>query len=352
MLQREEDEAHNMYNNRVNLGVEKPNDRYTRRKNRRSNNEVTTFENSRAAECVENIPQAVQKPSMNKIQLRSLPRTPDYAQSFKADDNEIIMARSKEGQKLRDFGYEFISGGDDVNNFKTHFNNSNGINNNTNTIQRALKPMVLAKPSDRFILPTKKKGLNWMGLNLDSKRNEDDKIIGKGSFKMIKQKHLEYGGDINHRAKTSESVNCTNGDRKGSITSIKLPKLTFPTKTVKEKRLLGSPRLHRAASSIFGRKNIESPTYEQQSCSVSTFPLDTQSFVDNDQNNGYPNANTASSILLSHGGDTNSLNEIDGAVSTAISSTDQNIQYPPIFVPEVYMVPERTYSFRDPNSTH
>lgn len=236
------------------------------------------------------------------------------------------------------------AGGDDVNNFKTNFN---GVNNNTNTMQRALKPMVLAKPSDRFILPTKKKGLNWMGLNLDSKRNDDDKIIGKGSFKMIKQKNLEYGGDINHRTKTSESVNFspTNGDRKGSITSIKLTKLTFPTKTVKEKRLLGSPRLHRAASSIFGRKNIESPTYEQQSCSVSTSPLDTQSFVDNDQNNGYPNANIASSIPLSHGDDSHSLNEIDGAVSAAISSIDQNITYPPVFFPAVY-------SLRDPNSTH
>lgn len=48
----------------------------------------------------------------NKIQNRSLPKTPDYAQSFKPDDRDIIMTRSREGQKLRDFGYEFISGDD------------------------------------------------------------------------------------------------------------------------------------------------------------------------------------------------------------------------------------------------
>lgn len=245
MLQREEDEAHNMYNNRVSLGVEKPNDRYIKRKNRRPN-EVTP--NEKMNVCAENIPQIGQKPILNKIQRRSLPRTPDYAQSFKTDDTEIIMARSKEGQKLRDFGYEFISGGD-----------SNGA-----------KPAVLDKSSDRFILPTKKKGLNWMGLT----RSDDDKITGKGNLKICKQKHQVYGGggsgygDVTHN-KSTDSVSCllSNEDRKGSAASTHayLSKLTFPTKTIKEKRLLGSPRLHRAASSIFGRKTTESSIYEQQS---------------------------------------------------------------------------------------
>lgn len=261
MLQREEDEAHNMYNNRVNLGVEKPNDRYIKRKNRRPN-EVTPEENFRTTDCAENIPQIGQKPSLSKIQRRSLPRTPDYAQSFKTDDTEIIMARSKEGQKLRDFGYEFISGGDDNVNFR-----SNGFNNTTTSF---VKPAVLVKPSDRFILPTKKKGLNWMGLT----RSDEDKIIGKGNLKISKQKHQEYGGggsgggDVNRNKSTdSVSISPSNEDRKGSAASTHsyLSKLTFPTKTIKEKRLLGSPRLHRAASSIFGRKNIESSIYEQQS---------------------------------------------------------------------------------------
>lgn len=260
MLQREEDEAHNMYNNRVNLGIEKPNDRYIKRKNRRPN-EVTPNENIRTTDCAENIPQIGQKPSLSKIQRRSLPRTPDYAQSFKTDDTEIIMARSKEGQKLRDFGYEFISGGDDNVNFR-----SNGINNTTTSF---VKPAILAKPSDRFNLPPKKKGLNWMGLT----RSDEDKIIGKGNIKISKQKNQEYGGgqscggDVN-RNKSTDSVSCpSNEDRKGSAASTHsyLSKLTFPTKTIKEKRLLGSPRLHRAASSIFGRKNIENSTYEQQS---------------------------------------------------------------------------------------
>ncbi|XP_055310393.1 uncharacterized protein LOC129573628 isoform X2 [Sitodiplosis mosellana] len=330
MLQREEDEAHNMYNNRVNLGVEKPNDRYTKRKNRRAN-EVAPNENNRATDYAENIPQVGQKPSLNKIQRRSLPRTPDYAQSFKADDTEIIMARSKEGQKLRDFGYEFISGGDDSVNVR-----SNGINNTTTIVKKSIKPAVLAKPSDRFILPTKKKSINWMGLT----RSDEDKIIGKGSLRIVKQKHLECAGDVN-RTKTTDSINClpANEDRKGSAASTHsyLSKLTFPNKTVKEKRLLGSPRLHRAASSIFGRKNIESPTCEQQN---------TRLFVDVDQNNGGSSANAAAAIPISHTVDSQSLNEIDGGDSAALNYMSfQNIQFPPVFVPE-------TYSLRDPNSTN
>lgn len=179
MLQREEDEAHNMYNNRVNLGVEKPSDRQARRKYQRQNEVNCNEINRSAVDDSENTPQIGQKPNMNKIQRRSLPKTPDYAQSFKTDDSEIIMARSKEGQKLRDFGYEFITG--DENNKL-----ANGFGNPIPS-HKSSKPAVLAKTNERFILPTKRKGLtqglNWIGLNLDSKRSEDEKIMSKGSFK-------------------------------------------------------------------------------------------------------------------------------------------------------------------------
>lgn len=350
MLQREEDEAHNMYNNRVNLGVEKPSDRLVRRKHRRPN-DVTTNENNRSTDDNENTPQTGQKPNMNKIQRRSLPKTPDYAQSFKTDDSEIIMARSKEGQKLRDFGYEFISG-DDINNENNKL--ANIVSNCGNTIisQKSSKPAVLAKTNERFILPTKRKGLNWIGLNLDSKRHEEEKMMNKGSFKIIKPKHSDgvelnrikydnvfYAPSAHNKINKCDPPNSSilNEDRKFSAPY--LSKLAFPTKTVKEKRLLGSPRLHRAASSIFGRKNIENPTMDQPI--IPTF--------DNLPNTiGSSNACGSSTdhvVKLTNRSPMDSTtNEMCAMKSTPIiSSSDQNFQYPPVFVPE-------TYSLRDPNS--
>ncbi|XP_053675463.1 uncharacterized protein LOC128725722 [Anopheles nili] len=92
MLQKQAEEAQEMYNKRVCLGVEKL--------------EVGG----------DQVPQVIILPivpeAVNKIQRRQLPITPDYAQSFKLDDEDILYTRSKEGQKLRDFGYEMISGDD------------------------------------------------------------------------------------------------------------------------------------------------------------------------------------------------------------------------------------------------
>lgn len=332
MLQREEDEAHNMYNNRVNLGVEKPSDRQVRRKHRRPHDVTSNDINIRSTDENENTSQTGQKPNVNKIQRRSLPKTPDYAQSFKADDSEIIMARSKEGQKLRDFGYEFISG-DDINNENKLVN---VVNNCGNTIisQNSLKPAVLAKTNERFILPTKRKGLNWIGLNLDSRRYEEEKNMNKGSFKIIKPKHAEgvetnrikYDNVFHTPTPTYNKCDPTNSsllneDRKFSAPY--LSKLAFPTKTVKEKRLLGSPRLHRAASSIFGRKNTENPAADQQ-----IIPT-----LDNLSNKMSSKSTNQSPMEFP-------TNEMGALI---IGSSDQNIQYPPVFVPE-------TYSLRDPNS--
>lgn len=374
MLQREEDEAHNMYNNRVNLGVEKPSDRQAKQRKQRRTNEVTFNENNRPIEECENLSPHGQNIVVNKIQRRSLPKTPDYAQSFKTDDTEIIMARSKEGQKLRDFGYEFISG-DDINNGNSGINNNgHGAMCGTSMISPSgLKPAVLAKPNDRFILPTKRKGLNWIGLNLDSKRSDDDRAISKGSFKVNKQKYAETvdmnriksdgANDVFHATSTSNNRNdtihfpFTNGDRKGSTpnSTSYLSKLTFSTtKTAKERRLLGSPRLHRA---IFGRKNAESPTIDHQSLT----PMDMLSNKYTSTNEYAPSNNSANcSFMTTQNANeptnmctskTESLDDIGAAnvlplLSTSLPNpSDPNIEYPPIFVPE-------TYSLRDPNVTH
>ncbi|XP_026840740.1 uncharacterized protein LOC6590867 [Drosophila persimilis] len=93
MLRKQEEEAQEMYNNRVHLGVEK---------HKHARTESTASQQS----------STVVKPPANlpKIQSVSLPKTPDYEISFKPDDESIKRTRTKEGQKLRDFGYELICG--------------------------------------------------------------------------------------------------------------------------------------------------------------------------------------------------------------------------------------------------
>ncbi|EDV36758.1 uncharacterized protein Dana_GF11787 [Drosophila ananassae] len=96
MLRKQEEEAQEMYNNRVHLGVEK---------HKHSRTESTASQQSSAS-------MSVAKPleKLPKIQSVSLPKTPDYEISFKPDDESIKRTRTKEGQKLRDFGYELICG--------------------------------------------------------------------------------------------------------------------------------------------------------------------------------------------------------------------------------------------------
>uniref|UniRef100_A0A182NF40 Connector enhancer of kinase suppressor of ras n=1 Tax=Anopheles dirus TaxID=7168 RepID=A0A182NF40_9DIPT len=103
MLQKQAEEAQDMYNKRVCLGVEKLDDR----KARLAGGAAPAAGGAEQMHAAPVIPESV-----NKIQRRQLPITPDYAQSFKLDDEDILYTRSKEGQKLRDFGYEMISGDD------------------------------------------------------------------------------------------------------------------------------------------------------------------------------------------------------------------------------------------------
>uniref|UniRef100_A0A182JYG2 Connector enhancer of kinase suppressor of ras n=1 Tax=Anopheles christyi TaxID=43041 RepID=A0A182JYG2_9DIPT len=107
MLQKQAEEAQDMYNKRVCLGVEKLDDRKARMGISTGVTELLASVSAAPPPPQPAIPEEV-----NKIQRRRLPVTPDYAQSFKLDDADILYTRSKEGQKLRDFGYEMISGDD------------------------------------------------------------------------------------------------------------------------------------------------------------------------------------------------------------------------------------------------
>ncbi|KAH8372869.1 hypothetical protein KR009_007006 [Drosophila setifemur] len=96
MLRKQEEEAQEMYNNRVHLGVEK---------HKHARTESTASQQSAMSTSM---PKPLEK--LPKIQSVSLPKTPDYEISFKPDDESIKRTRTKEGQKLRDFGYELICG--------------------------------------------------------------------------------------------------------------------------------------------------------------------------------------------------------------------------------------------------
>lgn len=302
MLQKQEEDAQEMYNHRVVSGIEKIGDRLHRRKLRRS-------DQTSHAKNDDTMP----KQNVDKIQSRSLPKTPDYAQSFKPDDSDIIMTRSREGQKLRDFGYEFISGEDPIEN------------------------QIPKSTVDRINSSSRKKGLNW--INMEKSNKTDEEKSNRGSFKKSKNKlvvekfesfktsseklfqfkhtndkdtkekdklynlkpatsyspltlplnkksshvyniHVDGGGGgLNNSSvpvtnlKKSNTYNTPDfrdgiqmpSQRKNSAperSASYFTKLTFSSnKSAKEKRLLGSPRLHRA---IFGRRESETQQLDHE----------------------------------------------------------------------------------------
>ena len=72
MLQKQAEEAIDMYNNRVCLGIENAEEQQ---------NSTLDLKKPKVAEK-----KKPPDPAVEKIQKRSLPITPDYAQSFKPDD--------------------------------------------------------------------------------------------------------------------------------------------------------------------------------------------------------------------------------------------------------------------------
>lgn len=284
MLQKQAEDAQEMYNNRVYLGVEKKDDYHIKKISSSSTliNSTTLNSNfnSTTKEHITSPANSEPQPIVNKIQSRSLPKTPDYAQSFKPDDKDIIMARSKEGQKLRDFGYELISGDDQDNARANH-------------TEVWVKRNDKVSPSNSNLV--KKKSLNWINSNDDkSDKTSSAGSSRQGSLKKIKMyvpkpsklDNFKASGEkllfkhhsdkltnntltispSNNKAKHSNSTvgglftvynqnpHDVYDSQQKNITSEKstgyLSKFSFSSKTPKERRLLGSPRLHRA---IFGR---------------------------------------------------------------------------------------------------
>lgn len=257
MLQQRVEEMKDMYNKRVDQGFER-------------------LEEKNIVKNVVEKPVIPSKPDthIDKIQRRLLPAPPDYAQSFKPSDVAILYTRSKEGQKLRDFGYELISNDDDKNKEQQQ-QQQMLLQDKNNDIK------LWSSKSKRKISPLtgsvkKKSGFNWI-ISHDKEECHTVNLGNSGSFRKL----MKSSGD--QSSASSKSVENTDFlDNKGWLQNAKLKKsntdcqtqastskivrknsvpnnssssllnkLTFSSNT-KEKKLLGSPKLHRA---IFGRNS-------------------------------------------------------------------------------------------------
>ena len=239
MKQQLDEEKKDMYNKRVEQGIEKIDERTLQKKKEKPV-----------------VPPKPADPYIEKIQKRSLPITPDYAQSFKPDDKAIINIRTKEGQKLRDFGYELIHGGDDSNSMENMKTNEKLWN---------------SKRSDK-VVPTgslkKKTGFNWMTSH--EKDYPTTTCLGTtGSFRKSKNKYeIKQSSDKFTFKSPTSFVQAPNFDKNFASASVPkvlrknsapnsgsmisgipyFSKLSFSSSSCKEKKLLGSPKLHRSVN--------------------------------------------------------------------------------------------------------
>lgn len=230
MKQQLDEEKKDMYNKRVEQGIEKVDERTLQKKKEKPV-----------------VPPKPADPKVEKIQKRSLPITPDYAQSFKPDDKAILYTRTKEGQKLRDFGYELIHGGDE----------SSAMAQAAKTNEKLWN----AKRSDKVVPVSgslkKKSGFNWITSN-EKENPVVTNVLGnsgsfrkstkKGEFKAANEKFAQLKGQMAQSpAGTTKVLRKNSAPNSGSVIGgiQYFSKLSFSSSSCKEKKLLGSPKLHR-----------------------------------------------------------------------------------------------------------
>lgn len=436
MLQKQAEEAQDMYNKRVCLGVEKFDDRSL--KKNLSKTSETKPENNTA-----NVPEAV-----NKIQKRRLPITPDYAQSFKLDDEDILYTRSKEGQKLRDFGYELISGDDtfdlknaagcstagpsgsgpsSIHDVKRHdgggsikkktrsWINSDKRNEESSSSDRSLRDSfkktknkaVIAKldnikasseklfqfkhssNNDKESLKTKQLEKTTPSLNVNLKQSGPfvsltknhpstplfdqstilttttttssfmatqslNPVVPGGSANtssipvgfipggIKKSNTCNSSSDFKENAAKVQNVRKNSAPERSASYFTKLSFSTSSGKTPKEKKLLGSPGLHRA---IFGKNQqhhdfqptvIDHEIFSPITYTKSTFPSESSL---------QSNSTLTSTVTIGNiQSTTTTTSVLTSNLSNRASPDYPNMEYPPVFEPE-------TYSLSDPSMT-
>lgn len=241
MEQQLDEEKKDMYNKRVEQGIEKLDERTLQKKKEKPA-----------------IPPKPADPHIEKIQKRSLPVTPDYAQSFKPDDKAILYTRTKEGQKLRDFGYELINGGEESSALAA----AAAAKNN--------EKLWAAKRGDKVVPMSgslkKKSGFNWMTSHEKELPSPTNLSISE-SFRKVKSKNefkpnmifknqttfvpvpavFDKGFQQMNAGASTKVLRKNSAPNSGSVIS-GIPyfsKLSFSSSSCKEKKLLGSPKLHR-----------------------------------------------------------------------------------------------------------
>ncbi|KXJ68332.1 hypothetical protein RP20_CCG004169 [Aedes albopictus] len=428
MLQKQAEEAQDMYNKRVCLGVEKMDDRSLKKT-------LSKQSDTKPENIVVHVPEAV-----NKIQKRRLPVTPDYAQSFKLDDEDILYTRSKEGQKLRDFGYELISGDDtfdlknslaaSVASTSTHHDNkrhegSGSIKKKSRNWINSEKRNEESSSSDRSLRDSFKKSKN-KAVMLDNLKASSEKLFqfkhhssnndkeslktkqldkttpalnvnlkqSGGPFGSLGKSHhpgtplleqstifsstttssggfitsshvLPGGGGPSNSTITSylpggikKSNTCNSSSdfkentskvqnlRKNSAperTTSYLTKLSFSGssgKTPKEKKLLGSPGLHRA---IFGKNQQQPTVIDHEIFSPITFTK--PSNLQQSDSSLQSSSTITSTITIGNVQSTATTTSVlTSNLSNRTSPDYPNMEYPPVFEPE-------TYSLSDPTMT-
>lgn len=337
MLQKQEEEAQEMYNNRVLLGVEKKEEnrrqggcKYsTKSRNVQESNQRSNTNNSSTTGDAK----------VSKTQSRSLPKPPDYEISFKPDDEDIQLTRTKEGLKLRDFGYELISGDEPLSgdlsssNYKNRLSTSRQISNSSAISAEHLESnssnstptsnWATAMKSRPFLLTSgknKKHSTSSSCSSADYATNGSEKRLGsfkkKGkleSFKTSSEKIFQFGKHSSNTAgitmtlplnkKSNHKNNETGGiltsacsgikksqtynndlkekadkydaQRKNSAPMPIFSKLSSKNENKKEKKHSNSPLFHRT---VVGHHN---PLYPQQISSIPSTPTNT-TYMDRD----------------------------------------------------------------------
>lgn len=281
MLQQRAEEMKDMYDKRVDQGFERPEEK---------NNTIKCIEKQVVKINNNNENTKVDK-KLLEIQRRCLPTPPDYAQSFKLSDQAILYTRSKEGQKLRDFGYELISNDDDAKKDLQH--EVKNVESKISIPKRKIAPLSGSIK--------KKSGFNWIishdkddnNQSASSSSNQTGLTRSSGSFRKLKlgsNKQNNFDGfsdkECIQNSKLKKSGSNFSGHemqanikilRKNSAPSGNNSVMPYFTKlsfsSSNEKKLLGSPKLHRA---FFGRNNSNatssSTSTDHEIFSSITFP--------------------------------------------------------------------------------
>ncbi|XP_055916642.1 uncharacterized protein LOC129949295 [Eupeodes corollae] len=370
MLQKQKEEAQEMYNNRVLLGVEKQDDR---------NGKIAHLKGGKPGGGDNQQPGETGK--LSKIQSRSLPKTPDYEMSFKPDDEDIKRTRTKEGLKLRDFGYELISGDEPICDNRANRTPSDlmrlqelrlqKLQQMQNAAVKAKKQHSSTSESDKS---TSHRGGSFKKTKgkLEAFKTSSERLFQfkhssnepkglttsmtlplnkKSSHMYNSQGKVDQGGSPSSCGsgggiKKSHTYNNEFKDkkyeapRKNSAPMPILSKLSFTSsKTAKERKLLGSPRLHRA---IFGGRNAmgsnnSSQDYEHEIFSPVEF-----------SNKPYPGPSTSVDHAVAAAAPLPPLILPDkptpSSSAVLVSPEYPNMECPPVFEPE-------TYSLSDPNAS-